>query len=200
MSRFQQITDQVRREIRRIALAVVKRRKALGLTQRQLDRACGFTVPTIYGIERGAKSANRTFLPNDPRIAKTIGTLDQFESNPKLASAARRAPHPARILRRAALSIRKTLRGPKPGTLSVLLTLCPDHETKDGPDEGLWITQSGCEAMRRTNEICRTRSNGKPCGGVRYRKNLRRKEVRVQYTSPKSDAGRRNHLRPEDWV
>lgn len=177
----------LRHEIQRIAQDVARRRRALGLTQTQLDFEAGYTLRTTDTIERKIID-RRCLLPSDPRVLQVLATLDRIEKDPACRQKYEpRTPHP-RALR--AKSRSRSSRGPQ--VLTATLKLCPDME--------VWITQGGCDGIRKTHSICTARRFGLGCKGVSHRRRLERKEISVEYTPPKPGADSPNKLRAEDWT
>lgn len=163
--------------VRRVSKSIFRRRKALGLTQSDLDRACEFQERTLEWIERWIK-ADRGIAPRDPRITVALETLTELEArsrrgelvSPK-ASRARSFVAPRKANPDSAPSTRPAFRA------SATLKLCPDH--------GVWLQQSGCEArLAGKDPICCALRRGKGCRGVRHRK-LVSKPVTVEYTPPR---------------
>ncbi len=188
-----------KRSILRTGKVIRARRKALGLTQVQLEFHAAVPHSTVEAIER-TSITHRSPLPSDPRVTKVFDALTRLEKDHTterfpVAETSRRALSVAR-------KIRRIFRTKRANEFKVVLHLCPDQAVdynRDGADKGLWITQAGCEAMRKTNATCKARENGLPCRGVDYRRGLSRKTIPVVYTPPKPTVEPANKLRAEDW-
>lgn len=182
--------DQVE-AVMQTANEVARRRRALDMTQVQLDQACGFTFRTTDAIER-ATISHRSMLPSDPRVGKVLATLAKLEADPDWKPEARGPAHRSRTSPRA-----KRAR-PNPSPHSESQTLCATLVRC--PDQDIWITQAGCDSIKKTNLVCKSLRLGFGCKGVRYRKKLERKEIAVQYTPPKPETTEPKKLHFEDWV
>lgn len=177
--------------ISKIAIDVARRRRLLGLTQEGLDQACGFVTATTYSVERGAVSPRRSFEASDGRVIKILATLSTIEADPTYKKPAPHGPaHRSKIhprAQRAPAAPRK----PEPKTLSAIIKRCPDQD--------VWITQAGCDGIRKTHRTCRSLRFGFGCKGVAHRRGLEKKEIIVEYTPPKPELVPVNRLRAEDW-
>lgn len=173
------------------------RRKALGITQGQLEFQAGVTHSTVERLECRVVS-HRAIPPTDPRCLAVFEALARLEKEAGSIKIKVSRAAPKRVLAVATRLFRRRPKIKPDQDASVTLSLCPDQRTEYGT-QGLWITQAGCEAMAKTNWICRTRADGSPCPGVRYRRGLERKEIAVKYTPPKPPIESGNSLRFEDW-
>lgn len=192
-----EITPDQAQAVKETAESVAARRRALGLTQVQLDQDCGFTSPIVYAIERGAVNERRSLATDDWRVLKVLATLARIEADPDWKSARCGPPHRSRTSPRALRTRPKPAPHSESQTLHAVLKRCPDQD--------LWITQAGCESMLKTHAICRARRLGLGCKGIAHRyfhkgKRIERKEIAVQYTPPKPAESDSNRLRFEDWT
>lgn len=187
------LTPEQARAITQIAIDVARRRRLLGLTQDGLDQACGFRVATTYSVERGAVSPRRSFDATDGRVIKILATLATLENDPHYQPPTRGLSHRSRISPRALQrAAPKPIPPSDPKTLTASVSRCPDLE--------IWITQAGCDAIRKTHAVCSARRFGFGCKGVKHRRRLERKEIAVHYTPPKPPLAPAHKLRAEDWT
>lgn len=194
-------TARQRLSILSTGVTIRTRRKSLGLTQAELGTQAGMNAGVIHDLERGTIS-HRSILPSEPRCLRVFATLARLEREVGGVKIKASRVSPKRVLaaaKRLVVRVRKPNRSVS--AVAVMLSLCPDQRSEYGAEAGgLWITQAGCDAMRKSNPICRSRNDGKPCSGVRFRRDLERKEVPVKYTPPRPAYVEENRMRFEDWV
>lgn len=174
MPRGRILTATQRKRILEIALMVRRRRKALGITQTQLDQECGFTQRTVDRVER-TDVGHRSFLPDDSRVKRVLDTLSRLQRKPDFL---RPQNHSRPVKRRVEVAERE--RPTEEIQLSATVRFCPDHS--------VWITQGGCDGLIASKHLtCRSMRGGKGCRGVKHRPGLPSKEIEVTYTPPKPD-------------
>lgn len=179
------IPPQLREEILKVANTVARRRRALGITQIQLDYEAGFSLRTTDTIERNIVD-RRCFMPDDPRVLQILATLVRLEKDPNRPRYSRR-PHPTTLRTKPKKSTEHESQ-----TLKATIKRCPEMD--------VWITQGGCDGIRKTHAVCRARRFGLGCKGVSHRYRLERKEIEVRYTPPKPASNPETKLRREDWT
>lgn len=160
-----------REDILAAARQIRRRRKALGITQNALDRECGFAKRVTFYAE-SLTVDHRSLLADDARVVKIFAVLGRLERSPRTAARPFEKRNAASVLRTRS----QVASGADAATLAATITECPD--------QGVWITQAGCEAMLGANPICRALRSGKGCRGVKHRRGLKTKEIEVEYTPP----------------
>jgi hypothetical protein len=165
------LSKQQREEIVTTAREIRRRRKAIGVTQSAIDRECGFSTRVTCYAE-SVTVDHRSLVSDDVRILKILDALRRLEEEPPKES----LPFSKRAAGGVLKNKQQVARSDEPVTLSATLRHCPD--------QGLWITQAGCDGMRERNPVCQSLRNGRGCRGVEHRPQLEAKDVEVEYTPP----------------
>ena len=164
-------------QIVKTAIEVRRRRHAIRLRSRDLEKLSGVGARVVERIERSVFN-RRCMPPDSPLVAQVIDTLSRIERGElEIPSSCDDSIKTRPLAGRRRSRIKP--RGDNGAvTLGAIVKLCPDHEC--------WITQAGCDGLRKRSDICRTAGpKGKACRGVQYRKALDSKRISVRYETPK---------------
>lgn len=173
-----QLTNAQKSQIRKNASEVRRRRIALGLRQRDLDVLSDVKPRTVERVER-RRIDHRVMPPDQPiisRILRTLSHIEQHPKDPRLALV--KDPSSRSIVGRVRRAVREVTER-EAITLEAVVKYCPD--------QGVWITQGGCDGMRQSHRVCRSMNGGRGCRGVKHRRGLEAKLIKVDYKPPSPD-------------